>query len=109
MSEITDYGMTTDDDDLPISITHSRDTIMFAGKVEQDYRFLTYRFKGENREVEARMYLDEPWVVSVTTPIDWDASETEVLAYLKKRFNIIRQLGWPDGYIEIWSKSGGQP
>jgi hypothetical protein len=59
MTEITDYGMTTDDDDLPLSITHSRDTISFAGKVEQDYRFLVYRFKVEGEVVEARMYLDE--------------------------------------------------
>jgi hypothetical protein len=103
MSEVTDYGTTTDDDDLPISITHSRDRIIFGGRVEQDYRFLVYRFKGQNREVEARMYLDEPWVVSITAPIDWDASERDILAYLKKRFNEIRQLGGPDGVIEIWT------
>jgi hypothetical protein len=104
MSEVTDYGMTTDDDDLPLSITHARDTIIFAGKVEQDYRFLIYRFKAEGSDVEARMYLDEPWTVSITTPVFDTAVPPDVLAYLKKRFNLVRQLGGPDGYADIWSK-----
>lgn len=95
----------TDDNDLPVSITHQRDTIIFDGAIEQDYRFLVYRFKGENRDVEARMYLDDPWVVSVTEPIDWDATEGDVLAYLKKRFDTVRQLGGPDGYRIIWEKA----
>jgi hypothetical protein len=105
MSEVTDDGTTTDDDDLPLSIAHSRDTIIFAGKVEQDYRFLTYRFKAAGGDVEARMYLDDPWTVSITAPMLVTTLPPDVLGYLKKRFNLIKQLGGPDGYIEIWSKS----
>ena len=95
----------TDDNGLPISITHERDLIVFDGKVEQDYRFLIYRFAGRDCAVIARMYFDEPRVVSITEPIDWDAADADVLAYLKKRFDIVRQLGGPDGYRTIWSKS----
>jgi hypothetical protein len=104
MSAADNACQTTDDDDLPVSITHARDTIIFAGRVEQDYRFLTYRFAGEGVEVEARMYLDDPWTVSVSLPVVGTAIPPQVLAYLQKRFNLVRQLGGPDGYNEIWSK-----
>jgi hypothetical protein len=99
-----DGFQSTDDNNLPIFITHERDTIVFDGKIEQDYRFLVYLFKGQGRQIEARMYLDDPWVVSVTAPIDWDGAEADVLAYLQERFNTIRQLGGPDGYRTIWEK-----
>jgi hypothetical protein len=103
MSDVTDYGMTTDDDELPLSITHSRDTIIFDGKVEQDYRFLDYRFKVDGCDVEARMYLDEPWTVSISAPFDGTPIPVVVMAYLRKRFNIVRLAG-SDGYDEIWKK-----
>jgi hypothetical protein len=104
MSDTADVCQTTDDDDLPLSITHSRDTIIFAGKVEQDYRFLIYRFKAASGDVEARMYLDDPWTVSIITPMFVTTIPPDVLGYLKKRFNLIKQLGGTDGYTEIWSK-----
>jgi hypothetical protein len=104
MSEATDYGITTDDDDLPLSITHARDTIIFDGKVKQDYRFLSYRFKGRDGEIVARMYLDEPRTVSITEPMNCEALDADILAYLQKRFNLIRRLGGPDGYIDMWVK-----
>jgi hypothetical protein len=94
----------TNDDDLPIAITHSRDRIVFDGRVEQDYRFLTYRFKGRDREISARVYLDDPWIVSITEPMDCETLDADILAYLQKRFNLIRRLGGPDGYIDMWVK-----
>jgi hypothetical protein len=106
MSDERGYIDTADDNDLPASITHERHTIMFDGVIEQDYRFLVYRFKGD---IVARMYLDEPWTVSITEPIEWVADDATVLDYLKKRFNVIRQLGGPDGYRDIWCKKGRQP
>ncbi len=99
-----DIIQSTDDNDLPISITHERDTLIFDGKIEQDYRFLTYRFKGRDGEIGARMYLDEPWTVSITEPMNCAALDADVLAYLQKRFNVIRRLGGPDGYIDVWVK-----
>jgi hypothetical protein len=109
MSDPADECSTTDDDHLPLSITHARDIIAFAGKVEQDYRFLTYRFKAEPEEIEARMYLDDPWAVSIVSPIDNVTIPHDVLAYLQKRFRLIRQPGGPDGYIEVWSKPSRSP
>jgi hypothetical protein len=109
MSDERGYIDTADDNDLPASITHERDTIIFDDVVEQDYRFLVYRFKGRSGEIVARMYLDDPWTVSVTEPIDWVADDAAVLEYLKRRFNVIRQLGGPDGYRDIWCKKCRQP
>jgi hypothetical protein len=94
----------TDDDNLPLSITHSRDMIIFGGKLEQDYRFLDYRFPADSGEIKARAYLDDIWEVSITEPVDLDMLPEDVFAYLQKRFNIIKQLGGPDGYRIIWRK-----
>jgi hypothetical protein len=104
------FETTDDDDDLPIAITHSRDRVIFDGKVEQDYQFLTYRFKSRDGEIRARTYLDEPWTVSITEPMDCESLDADILAYLQKRFNLIRRLGGPDGYIDMWvrPKHGGQ-
>jgi hypothetical protein len=96
----------TDDDSLPISITHSRDTIMFDGKLEQDYRFLNYRFRSPNGEIVARVYLDDVWEVSIAEPVDIVALPDDVMAYLQKRFRLIKQLGGSDGYRVIWRKPG---
>jgi hypothetical protein len=92
---------TDDDDAMPLSIVHSRDTILIDGKVDQDYRFLVYRFEGG---VEARMYLDDVWEVSITAPID-GAVPAPVMAYLQRRFAVIKQLGGVDGYRIIWAKA----
>jgi hypothetical protein len=104
MTDQADGYTSTDDDDLPISITHSRDVIAFGGRVEQDYRFLVYRFRGAAGEVVARTYLDEIWTVSITEPLVDTAVPHDVLQYLQKRFTLIQQLGGPDGYTRLWSK-----
>jgi hypothetical protein len=93
-----------EDDDLPLSITHHRDIIAFGGSVEQDYRFLVYRFASEHGEIEARTYLDDIWEVSITSPIDLSALPPDVEAYLRHRFNVIQQMGGPDGYRVIWRR-----
>jgi hypothetical protein len=93
---------TDDDDALPQSITHSRDTIIIDGTIDQDYRFLDYRFEGG---VEARMYLDDSWEVSITAPIE-GLPPAPVMAYLQRRFAVIKQLGGPDGYRILWEKAG---
>jgi hypothetical protein len=96
----------TEDDDLPISITHSRHTIVFGGKLEQDYRFLVYRFRGPAGDIVARVYLDDAWEVSITEPIDIAVIPEAVLAYLQNRFRVIKQLGGPNGYRTLWRKQG---
>jgi hypothetical protein len=100
----------TTDDDLPLSITHSRDMIIFDGQIEQDYRFLNYRFKGRDGDIIARMYLDDPWTVSIIEPMNCETLDADILAYLQKRFNLIRCYAGPDGYIDMFAKPkrGGQ-
>ncbi len=96
---------TSTDDDLPLAIRHHRDTIIIDGKIEQDYRFLIYRFAAEGGEIEALAYLDDVWEVSIIAPIDLITLPTNISAYLQKRFNVIKQLGGPDGYRIIWQKT----
>jgi hypothetical protein len=96
VTEIVDHA--TDDDAVPLSIVHSRDTIIIDGTIDQDYRFLVYRFAGG---VEARMYLDDAWEVSITAPID-TAVPPPVMTYLQRRFRCVKQLGGPDGYRILW-------
>jgi hypothetical protein len=90
---------------LPLSITHERDTIEFDGQVEQDYRFLVYRFASTAGDIVARAYFDDPWTVSITQPTDGAPIESEVMEYLQQRFDEIRQLGGPNGYVTLWSDS----
>jgi hypothetical protein len=104
MTDLDVGFQTTDDDDLPLSIQHHRDQILIDGKLDQDYRFLTYRFAAANGAIEARTYLDDIWEVSITEPIDIPELPADVMAYLQKRFNVIKQLGGPDGYRVIWEK-----
>jgi hypothetical protein len=96
---------TTDDDDLPLSIQHHRDRVIVDGKLDQDYRFLTYRFASASGQIEARTYLDNAREVSITEPIDIPELPADVMAYLQMRFRLIKQLGGPDGYRVIWEKS----
>jgi hypothetical protein len=102
--EIEIHDVTPDDNDLPLSIVHSRDTIIINGKVEQDYRFLNYKFTGG---VEARAYLDDIWEVSILAPMEGAAIDASVMAYLQRRFNVIKRLGGPEGYEIIWEKPIG--
>ncbi len=98
MNEIA--ALSTEDNDLPLSIIHARDTIIIDGRVEQDYRFLVYTFEGG---AAARMYLDDPWEVSITAPID-GPPPAPVMAYLQRRFAVIKQLGGEEGYRIIWAE-----
>lgn len=58
MTELDVGFETTNDDDLPLSIQHHRDRVLIDGKLDQDYRFLTYRFAAASGPIEARTYLD---------------------------------------------------
>ncbi len=104
MSDDLEGSNSTEDDDLPISITHSRDTIVFGGKLAQDYRFLTYRFRGPAGDIVARVYLDDAWEVSITEPMGNVTLPDDVTAYLQSRFRVIKQLCGPNGYATIWQK-----
>jgi hypothetical protein len=97
-----------EDDRLPLEILHKRDTIISEGKIEQDYRFLDYRFKGSTGEVSARMYLDDCWSVSVFGETEDMIIDNAILDYLKRRFRTIKRLGGPEGYTLLWEKKGNE-
>jgi hypothetical protein len=92
----------TDDDDLPVSITHARDKLVFGGKVEQDYRTSTYRFNAPDGEIEARVYFDDTSTISILTPYVGTPIDAAVLRYMQQRFRVIKQLGGPEGYATLW-------
>jgi hypothetical protein len=89
----------TDDNDLPLSITHARDTIVVDGKLKQDYRTLYYMFEGG---IEARVYLDDVWTISVLKPHVGTSLPPPVFRYMQQRFRLIKQLGGPEGYTTLW-------
>jgi hypothetical protein len=100
----TDDGIKPEDDDLPLSIVHSRDTIVFDGQVAQDYRFLVYRFAGRTVDIIARTYLDNLSEVAILSGAEPMPLPTPVMAYLQRRFDVIKTLGGPDGYLVVWQK-----
>jgi hypothetical protein len=106
LSNELEGSVQTDDDDLPLSITHSRDTVVFGGRLEQDYCFLSYRFRGTAADIVARVYLDDVWEVSITEPMGPVTLPDDVMIYLQSRFQVIKQLGGSNGYTTIWRKQG---
>jgi hypothetical protein len=106
MSDELEGSNSTEDDNLPLSITHSRDTIVFGGKLEQDYRFLNYRFRGSKGDITARAYLDDIWEVSILEGADEASLPADVMNYLQRRFNVIKMPGGSEGYRTIWKKPG---
>jgi hypothetical protein len=93
---------TSDDPDIAVTISHHRDKLVFGGKVEQDYRFLTYVFPNPAGTVEACMYLDDERNVTITLPLYPKPIPSPILTYLQHRFQTIDQLGGSTGKVEIW-------
>jgi hypothetical protein len=93
---------TSDDPYIAVTISHERDKLVFGGKVEQDYRFMTYVFPDPAGTVEACMYLDDERNVTITLPLYPIPIPTPVLRYLQRRFHTIDQLGGSNGNVEIW-------
>jgi hypothetical protein len=101
---MTDMMSTFDDPPLNVVIEHHRDVIAFGGKVQQDYRFLNYKFTHKQGDVEATTYLDNVWNCSITVPLYPAPIADDIMHYLQQRFNAIAQLGGSNGYVEIWKK-----
>jgi hypothetical protein len=104
--EILDGSFQRGDDDLPISIILSRDAIIFDDKLEQDYWFLTYRFRCPSGDILTRVYLNDVWEVSITEPTEVTLPTQTVIAHLQKHFRLIKQLGGANGYYVIWRQQG---
>jgi hypothetical protein len=94
---------TSDDSPIDVTISHHRDRLVFGGKVEQDYRFVTYRFADANGDVSACMYLDDTLCVKITDPIYSKPIPDPVMEYLRRRFDTIEQVGGANGYVLIWT------
>jgi hypothetical protein len=101
--DFSDCIFTADDPAIEVTIAHHRDRLVFGGKVEQDYRFITYRFSATDGAVSACMYLDDPRCVRITEPTYSAPIPETVLFYLKRRFRTIEQLGGHNGYARIWT------
>jgi acetoacetate decarboxylase len=93
---------TADDPVIAVKIVHHRDRLVFGGKVEQDYRFITYEFKTAEGDVSATMYLDDTHSVRITAPVYSQPIPEPVFYYLSRRFYTIEQLGGSNGYVQIW-------
>jgi hypothetical protein len=93
---------TSDDPEIAVTISHDRDMLMFGGKVEQDYRFITYAFPDPAGTVEACMYLDNERSVTITMPLYPKPIPPPILRYFQRRFQTIDQLGGANGTVEIW-------
>jgi hypothetical protein len=93
---------TSDDPEIVVTITHDRDLLVFGGKVEQDYRFLTYRFPDKGGDVVATVYLDDTHDIQITEPVYDKPIPERILFYMQRRFRAIDQLGGSNGYVKLW-------
>jgi hypothetical protein len=93
---------TSDDPPLDVTITHNRDRLKFGGKVEQDYRFLTYVFPDSSGDIEAHMYLDDADNVTIAQPVYGNPVPASIMTYLQRRFRNIMQVGGTDGSVALW-------
>jgi hypothetical protein len=100
--DFSECVFTGDDPDVKVTITHDRDRLVFGGKVEQDYRFLTYRFPDKDGDVLATVYLDDTHIVRITEPVYGKSIPEGILFYMQRRFREIDQLGGSNGYVELW-------
>jgi hypothetical protein len=100
--DLSECIFTSDDPDITVTISHHRDKLVFGGKVEQDYRFLTYVFPDPADTVEACMYLDDERHVTITLPLYPTPIPSLILTYFQRRFQTIDQLGGSNGKVEIW-------
>jgi hypothetical protein len=93
---------TSDDPEIEVTIAHDRDRLVFGGKVEQDYRFLTYGFPDKDGAVVATLYLDDAHRIKITEPIYDKPIPERIFYYMQRRFREIDQLGGSNGYVELW-------
>jgi hypothetical protein len=100
--DFTDCIFTNEDPELAVTIEHHRDLLVFGGKIEQDYRFLTYHFPDKSGDVEATLYLDDPHCIQITVPVYSKPIPEKILYYMQRRFREISQLGGSNGYVQIW-------
>jgi hypothetical protein len=93
-----------DDNSLPVSIIHGRDTCIENEKIICDYNFLDYYFTGKLGNVWARAYIDDMHEVSIRTPSDEALIDEDIMLYLQRRFSKIDILR--EGvYKRLWART----
>jgi hypothetical protein len=92
-----------DDNSLPVSIIHGRDTCIENERVLCDYNFLDYYFTGKLGNVWARAYLDVIQEISIRTPSDEALIDADIMLYLQRRFDKIDILR-EGGYKKLWTR-----
>ena len=97
--------MSDPNEQFPSKIEHLVDTDFDpkTGECEYYYNHLVYTFEHEGTQITARSYLDNIREVSILqcpNDIDIEKELSGILAYLRMRYETIKQLG-PDGYFEI--------
>lgn len=106
-------GLTIDDAVHPTAIRHEVDEINIDGALSQRYNYLEYEFTKDGLFCRARCYLHSVHEVAFfgpfagrvdLSPVRADDIRTDVLDYLKRRFDLITELG-DDSYVTHWSRS----
>ena len=85
----------------PTMIEHRCEDIVSEGKLEQRYNYIVYHFECDSAYFWARAYLDDVKTVSLHGPFEnrttkrpvEGAFNAAVLAYLKRRYQIVQALG----------------
>lgn len=105
-----DGPVRTEDPIRPTVIRHQVEEIFHGAKLQERYNYIVYEFEQDGAFRWARTYLDEIRKVAIYGPFGGrdDHREVEapdfrdaVLAYLKRRFFEIQELG-DSGYMTIW-------
>lgn len=107
---MVEIRMENEDAVVPVRITHNSEQIWHGDILQASYNYLDYEFETEQHRYRARAYLDEIHAVAVYGPFDKTSYEPRpvegveidqrVLAYLRRRFGEIKNLG-PTGYEPI--------
>lgn len=109
---VSAYDAKDDDPISPSMIRHEVDEIAPEGVVEMIYNFLTYEFERDGAVCTAKAYLDSIGEVAIFGPFasrdglrpsDAPEFKDDVLAYLKRRFGAIEELG-EERYHRIWER-----
>src|SRR5215467_9067677 len=97
-----------DDRIVPVRILHNSEQIWNGDELEQNYNYLVYEFETEQHFYTARSYLDDIREVFIFGPFEKSVPtvkelrdvplDQRVLAYLRRRYFVIKQLG-SEGYV----------
>ena len=94
-----------EDSDLPIEILHECEWFNPADNDDSymEANFLFYRFKGVPEEVVVLVDLSDPYAAEIMNPEYGAGPEDSVLAYLRRRFECVKQTNG-NGFTILWDE-----